>query len=702
MKEVRWIGLVFVVVLLLAPAAWAQSESKDDDSEENEPLSEYVKVAAPDQPTSNSVATKLPTEVRWIPANVGTVGPALIEEQSASTISDALRNVSGLNIQAQNGVQDFFVVRGFDSLSGSLILTDGVGEPEATVYPLYNVEAVEVLKGPGGFLYGKDPLSGAVNIVRKQPLPVDLLGAQVRAGSFGMDEISVDWNESVNDDHAFRLNAFRTTTDNYRSIPESEHYGFNPGYRWTINGHSALNVNLEIVSAEFAPDAGIPLYNGDVAPVDPRTSYASPFDHSEQDVLRLQVDYENQISDSVTLRNKFYVRTLDWQSAGTLINGAFDVPLGGGASIALVSRALTTLDSEQQFVGNQFEAVMQFETGPVTHNLLTGLEVAQQTDESSLSFGMLPEIGVFDPVESATMTPMLFPFFAADAETQIVAPYVVDQIQFGQRCQVLIGGRYDNIDYEDPLSATDRDDSKFSPMFGFVYSPQPSLSVYANNGRSFAPPGSRVVGEREPERSIQTEIGVKKTFADGRVQATWAYYDIERENIAIPDSTGVLQTTGDQKSSGFEFEIAAISKRGVRTVFSYANNDSELTEFSERIQTGPNPATDFIVVDRSGNRPSFTPRHLLNLWSSKQFEGGFGLGAGARLIDDQFISEDNSYTIDQAIIWDAKFWYEFDKFDVQLGIENIGQEQYAVRGFGNVAVIPADGRSAYIGVGIKM
>ena len=74
------------------------------------------------------------------------------------------------NVQTVFGVTDFFIIRGFDSLSSGLVLTDGVAEPEATFYHLYNVERVEVLKDPGAFLYGGNPLSGSVNLTRKQPV----------------------------------------------------------------------------------------------------------------------------------------------------------------------------------------------------------------------------------------------------------------------------------------------------------------------------------------------------------------------------------------------------------------------------------------------------------------------------------------------------------------------------------------------------
>ena len=110
---------------------------------------------------------------RFTPANLGTVTEPLLRDQYALVLGDALRNISGVNVQTQSGVADYFLIRGYNSLDSGLVLVDGAIEPEVPFFQMYNVSRVELLKGPGGFLYGRNPLTGAmagvVNIVRKQP-----------------------------------------------------------------------------------------------------------------------------------------------------------------------------------------------------------------------------------------------------------------------------------------------------------------------------------------------------------------------------------------------------------------------------------------------------------------------------------------------------------------------------------------------------
>src|SRR6185436_7448152 len=178
-----------------------------------------------------------------------------------------------------------------------------------------------------------------------------------------------------------------------------------------------------------------------------------------------------------------------------------------------------------------------------------------------------------------------------------------------------------------------------------------------NYGRGFAPPSSRVVGEREAEESQQTEAGVKANLWGGKAQATLAIYDLERENVAIPDRTGITRQSGSQRSRGVELELAAEPLPRLRTFFSYAYTDAELTEFAELVLVGFNPPA-FATVDRSGNRPAFAPEHLANLWVSRRFENGFGAGIGGRYLSEQFLAEDNAFELDDTATLDAAFFYD--------------------------------------------
>jgi TonB-dependent siderophore receptor len=689
----------------------AAEESAEDGASKPTPKAEtqYVEVNVSGLPSSNTIATKLPLSIQMTPANVGTVSEVLVTEQAGYYLSDALRNVSSLNIQAQGGVTDFFMIRGYDSVSSSLILTDGAAEPEATWYPMYNVAAVEVLKGPSGFLYGIDPLAGVVNIVRKQPVPTSFANLGLTGGSFGTVEGTVDWNQASEDGrHNFRLNGMAFQTDNYREVGTSRQWALNPSFAWELRNGDRLNFNMEYVDAEFRPDSGIPLVDGQLPDVPRERSYQTPFDFSDQTIGRFQLDYEKKIGERVRIRNKFYYRALDWETLGTQFLGTFPTQTGSTA----VSRLQTGLDDRQRFTGNQLEGVFEASTGSVKHNVLVGVELKYLRDDFDIGIGGVPTIDLYDPVETAQPIDP-FPFLGGKSESFVVAPYVTDQIAFSPKFELLLGARYDMISRDDQRQQTNpptledisRDDTKVSPMVGFVFAPDTSLSLYANAAQSYAPAGVRVFGDLDPEESAGFEVGIKKRFLGDKVRTTFAAYQLDRENLPIPDDTGVIQQAGDQRSRGLEVEFAAEVAPRLRAFLSYAYTDAELTSFTEQIIVGVDPGTQtpiYATVDRSGNTPAFVPKNLLNLWLSKSFRGGLGIGGGARYIGEQFIAEDNVATIDSAVVLDATVFYDFKSARVSVNFKNLTDTEYELRGFGSASVIPAAPRSVFFGLQYRL
>jgi outer membrane receptor protein involved in Fe transport len=725
-----------VLVLLLPLAVTTVSAQQDDakkksaeeraSSEEQQPPSddgptEYVEVVVPFAPRSSTIASKLALPLQLTPANVGSVPEPLMLEQDAYVLTDALRNVSSLNVQAQGGVHDFFMIRGYDSISGSLVMTDGAVEPESTWYPTYNVAGVEVLKGPSGFLYGTDGLAGTVNIVRKQPVETNFATFGLSGGSFGTYEGTLDWNRASGDGSKnFRVNGLAYGSDNWRDIGDASQYALNPSFTWKIGEASRLNVNAEYVQADFSPDSGLPLVSNEVPDVPRERSYQTPMDFSEQDIARFQADYETKVSDGLRLRNKFYYRGLDWLTSGTQFAGVFPAPPAGEL---FVSRLLTSLDDDQEFLGNQFEGVFRAKTGTITHDLLAGIEVKYLTDDysidvvppqSPLTPAGIPAISLENPVETAQPVPGI-PYLSGTSDSWVYAPYVTDQMTFSTEFQVLLGARWDVISRDDervpgPLlfpATTEnlsRDDDKVSPMVGVLWAPNPTLSFYANGSEAFAPAGVRVFGDLEPEKSTGFELGTKKKLMGNRMRATFAVYQLERENVAIPDDLGVTQQAGDQRSRGVEVELAAEPARGLHASLAYAYTDAELTHFAERVIVGFDPFGQpvYATVDRSGNDPAFVPQNLVNLWVGKTFSGGLGIGGGARFIDEQFVAEDNAAKIDSAIVIDATVFYELKSLRLSLNFKNLLDEEYEMRGFGSTSVLPAQPFAVFAGLQYRM
>ncbi len=685
---------ILLAALSISPGLSAQEADADD--EDTSTVEETIDVtdSLPFLPTSNTVASKLPTELTWTPANIGAVSGTLFEQQGADVLGDALANVSGVNVQTGSGVFDYFVLRGFDSLTSGLILTDGAIEPETTFYQLYDVERVEVFKGPAGFLYGSNPLAGVVNLVRKRPVPHRFANFAVEGGSFGSREASIDFNHGSDEGATrFRLNGLWRESDGYRDGRDREVVAIHPTLSWRPDDRQQLTFSFESLDSDYRPDAGLPLLDNQLPDVPRERSYASPFDLSTQQVTRGQVDYDRQLDERWSLRDKLYYRELDWQTRGTLINGVLDLGFGD----PFVFRTLFDLDDRQTFVGNQFEVLFASER----HQLMAGVEIGDYADDYTLDASFLDPIGLFMPIENPGGVPIPIPgqAMSGDTETRVIAPYVVDQIQLSDRARLTVGARFDSIEFEDTVSGTSRSDGELSPLLGLVVATGDESSIYANAARSFSPASPRVIGDREPEEGTQFELGFRHHFAGGRVRTVVAAYQLERENIAIPDDNGFTQQAGDQRSQGIEAEFGGDFGCGINGTFSYAYTDAELTRFSEAIFLPEPPFV--LVLDRSGNRPAFSPEHMFSGWLSRRFAGNWTVAGGVRWLDDQFIAEDNAAVIDSHTVVDAMVAYDFDRWRIALDLDNLTDETYETRGFGSFSVIPAEPFSASVRVELR-
>jgi iron complex outermembrane receptor protein len=399
-------------------------------------------------------------------------------------------------------------------------------------------------------------------------------------------------------------------------------------------------------------------------------------------VSRFRFVAERRVGDRVTLRNRFCYTALTWDSDGTLIAGVFPGP----EDRLLVARTLVLLDDRQRLLGNQLEVQATFETGSIQNDLLSGVELQSLKDRFDV--GLLPPMDLLEPVETFEPPLVTIPPLGqvGDSRSLVVAPYLIDRIRFSPKVQAFVGARLDVLDYEDPANETERQSTNFNPLLGAVYSPTPALALHASWGTGSAPPSTQVVGARDPEESRQVELGAKLSFLDGRGFAGLSVYELERRNIGIPDVSGITRQSGSQRSRGVELDITAEPVRGWQTRATYAFTDSILTRFSELVPLAP---PDFLVLDHSGNRAPFAPRHILGLWTSKRFGSSLSVALGLRYLSDQAIAGDNRHVIDGYTTLDAAVSYEVGPLRFGVSLKNLTGTEYETRGFGSSAVIPA-------------
>lgn len=691
--------LVWTIAASTAVPTWAQREPSEPDITIEDELLVEDEAARAFSPKAATTATKGPADRVRTPLSLSSVSSAQLHEQEARILGDALENVAGVTAHRNGGTQDLFYIRGFESLSSSAVLTDGALEPESSFYQMYNVDRVEVLRGPAGFLYGSSPLAGTINLVRKQPTSGRQGRGSLLFGSHDTVRGTLDLNLGDADGaNGLRLLAMFDDTAGWRDDKDSQVVAVNPSFRRQVGTGTTMILNAEYDTADLASDSGIPLLGGAIADVPRTRSYQSPFDFGDRDIVRLRADFETLVSDRFILRNKTYYTELDQASAGTIVAGAFVI----GPFEPQVARVLAGLEDRQTFYGHQIDALLRFDTDAARHDLVLGLEVQRQDNDFDLGFSFLPFIGLENPVETAAQP--LFPVpglgSRGDTETTVIAPYLLDTIALGDHWVVSLGGRYDSIEFEDAISGVERDDDHFSPFVGILYAPNARWSLYANVAESFHPPSTTVAASvQEPEEGKQVEVGIKARLFGGAVDAALGAYQLDKEKIAIADAFGFPTQSGDQRSEGVELELAGRHRGGVRWTFAYAWTDSELTRFTEAVV---DPSTgQLFVLDFSGNQPAWVPEQTARLWASKPLRGGLTVAGGLRWVGERFVDEDNAVELDGYVTLDASLAYSRGgRWTARLRLANLTDEDYEIRGLGAQSVLPADGFNVLGGVQI--
>jgi TonB-dependent siderophore receptor len=659
------------------------------------------------------IATKIPLAIQKTPVSIEVITQRVLEEQQATTLSDALENCISINVQNSLGTEDYFLIRGFESTSAGLVLIDGAIAPNVSPfkfygfgpYNLYNVEQVEVLKGPAAFLYGGNTLSGAINLLRKQPQFRNFDKLSISHGRFGSYRESFDMNFGNYDaGYAFRLNGLCQVTGNFRKHTRGNIYALNPVITLKPNVYSSLTINLEYKQDDIKPDVGIPLYNPEgewqLPDVPPTTSYQTDFDKSIYDNFRLRIDYHRDFTSQCQLKNKFYATHLNGKSRFTLPL----IPYRKVGIAWVVPRHMYTIKQQQLVLGNQLELYQTWDRGEFKHNILLGLDIAITGNATGLRTTILNDVQLFNPIESVTDFDDLWTFqYQTETNTSqcIVASYLVDYISFSETYYLFCGGRLDFIDFD-----TDRQNApfdyinssisskpipfsrsyiKFSPLLGLVIRESENLWFYANAGRAFGS-GTRIIDE--PEFSTQYEVGFKYKTKDDRFKTSACIYSLQKENMSIPLGSplaGLYTSNGSQRSEGFEFELTTQPFRewylSLKDSYTYA----------ELINYNAITATDYgklILKNFSGNVPVFVPIQILYLGLNKDFKNGFVFGVGLRHVSDQYVNFENDYEIGSYMTYNALISYQLRNWRLQLNVEKISKTDLLSRGLGPYSVVP--------------
>ena len=700
-------------LLLLYPPARADGPSGVD--EESPPIEvleadPVFEPPNPKTPPSAVLVAKRREPVGEAPGSVSVLSEPLLEDHGAHRLGDALAWVPGFIAQTELGAFDVFSVRGFSSPDDAAVLVDGTLETGGIFLPLYNVERLEVGRGPFGSLQGAGPLAGAVHLVRKRPMRGTRLRIGYGYGSHATQEWALDINHGRPDNGAgWRINALWQVADGFRDDTPSAVTAVHPVYAFRLGRRTAVVLSLEALRADFTPDAGLPLLpSGALPEVSRGRSFAAASDLSNRDLLRLQIDTETVLSSALTLRSRTYLKTLDVEQQATLLHGVFDSPTGEDELFVRRARALE--DGRRRLAGQQIEALWESASGGATqHRLLAGIEWTRRRDTSRRAVAELASAEIFAPRPSAEFSDApIGPLERSldDLTADTIAPYLLEDLQIGQAWRLRIGGRFEVVEIDD--AAVDDhfqgdhcqgdhfQGERFLPFLGVSWMPSDALHLYAAYSEGSSVPSPRAVvhgllrrpDALRPAETEQIELGWKGSFADGRLRAAVALYRLEKDRVpfAVADPDGPLGLglgVGAQRSEGLELELAWRPGRHLDAALTYA-------------------WTDAVLTDPARRHAPFAPEHLLGLWVRSKLSERFRLAVGGRWIAAQWIAPDSPHRIDDAFLVDASLIWSRYRWRAAVELRNLTDENTAGRGFAAETVLPSDGFNIFANVRIDL
>jgi catecholate siderophore receptor len=669
---------------------------------------------------------KFTEPLRDTPQTVVVIPSEVYLQQGAASLSDVLRNTSGITFAAGEGgsaastAGDAFYMRGFDTSNN--IFVDGVRDIGAYSRDVYNLEQVEVAKGPAGSDIGRGGASGYVNVSTKTPRLENFVAG---TASYGFDEQSsgsrrrttLDINQSFAGaaikGTAVRVNALWQDNDGVgRDYANARSWGVAPSLALGLGTPTRATIAYQHLEQDNLPDYGLPtaLLPGYISSVPvpqmPRnTFYGFTADHdnvnSDALVGRLEHDFNADLKLTNQTRYSANQRTAVVTAPGQ--NGTSYVPATG-----LLTRSRQANKRDSDILSNQTNLFAHFFTGRLSHNLSAGLELSRETAYSP-AFISATQVAI--PIQSPNpdVTPSGTPVRSGaytDVETKTAAIYAFDTVHFNERWSVNGSIRAENyhthylsVAATGVPSTVDAKHGLASWKTGLVYKPAPAGSIYAAYAISLTPPGtdftlSSAAGNQnnpdtDPQETSNVELGVKWDFFHGRLSTNAAVFKTVNDKTVYTDPVLGPIPAGKQTVQGAEVGLSRRFTDNWIVLGSVSYLDSEINAGTT---SGGNPA---------GSSLPLIPRLSGNLYTSYRFSSGLILGGGGQYSSEVSRRDNNTPAVPRQSpsfwLFNAMVSYPVTKtIIVRLNVNNLFDREYVQAANNNGARFNPGAPRAYL------
>ncbi len=654
--------------------------------------------------------------LRDIPQTIAIVPRAVIEAQGATTLSEALRNVPGITLQAGEGggasntAGDMFNLRGFNAANS--LFVDGVRDDGLVSRDVFNLEQVEVFMGPTSSDVGRTTAAGYVNMQTKVPHVGSDYSAAIGYGNGEQARLTVDANMALPPGQAsgwlsrsaVRLNAlWQDGGVRGRDVVSNSVKAVAPTVALGLDTSTRVMIGAQILRQDNLPDYGIPGAAWAEEPLTPTTVIASDpvdqsnyygsadydYDQASQNSFTARVEHD--FSRQLTLRNQTRYNKTHREAVVTAIQNvaAFDPETN------LVTLARQGSDRANKIVSNQTGLVDRFATGSLQHAASLGVEYTfeEQVAPTLTGLGTRAPVNIYspNPFEPVTGFAPAHSGALSEGSTNTIAFYAFDTVDLTSRWQASGGFRWEYYDTTfqavDAAGLTTTDlsasDGLLSGKVGLLYRVNAAGNIYASYGTAITPPGTANFTlsaqpnnqnnpSVEPQKSTNYEVGSKWDFANGRISLNTAVFRTENENVIYTvDATAIppLYNQDDaQRVNGATVGVMGRVTDRWEILANIGYLDSEL-----QTQNSVN----------NGRRLTLTPELSGTLWTTYRLPVGLTVGGGIRYTDEVFINAANTIRTPGYHVVDALVEYAVNShLSLRLNVYNLTDNTY-IRGINN-------------------
>jgi catecholate siderophore receptor len=661
-------------------------------------------------PGTTIASPKYAGTVRDTPQTIEIIPRAAMEQQGVTTLSEALRNVPGITLQAGEGggasstAGDMFNMRGFNAANS--LFVDGVRDDGLVSRDVFNLEQVEVFMGPTGSDVGRGTAAGYVNLQTKTPHLESAAAGTLSYGTADQRRITADVNHAIPfrqdgswlSKSAVRANAlWQGSGVPGRDVVELESRAFAPSVALGLETSTRVTASAQIVRQDNQPDYGIPgaawldepLTPTTVratAPVDQSNYYGSrgyDYDHAAQTSGVVRVEHD--LTSRITIRNQTRYNEAHREAVITSIGN----PAAFNPATNLVTLSRQGNERRNTILSNQTSLTDRFATGRLQHAASAGVEYTSETQFAPTlgGVGTRAAVDIFNPNPDDPVAgyDVVRTGASTRGRTSTIALYAFDTIELGARWQLNGGFRWEHYDTRyravdiAGVATTDERaaDELISGKAGLVFKVTRRGNLYVSYGRTVTPPGTANFTlsaqdnnqnnpDVKPQESTNLEAGSKWDLIQGRLLLTGAVFHTVNKNVIFTvDATAVppLYNQDDgQRVNGVTIGAngSLLAQWQVMANVSYLDTALE----------SQNPVND-------GNRLTLTPKLSGGIWTTYRLPRRITLGGGLRFTDAVFINAANTIKSPGYRLVDLLAEYEVNQhLSLRLNVYNLTNEEY--------------------------